>query len=116
VKLLFDENLSHRLVAALSGDFPGSEHVRDVGLKGARDTQIWNFARANAFVIVSKDNDFRQRSFVEGPPPKVVWVDVGNHGTPAIIELIRRSRTTLMAFGEDPEAGLLVLSVRRVPA
>jgi predicted nuclease of predicted toxin-antitoxin system len=35
MKLLFDENLSHRLVAQLGAEFPGSVHVRDVGLAPA---------------------------------------------------------------------------------
>ena len=37
MKLLFDENISPRLVAGLSDVFPGSVHVRDVGLARATD-------------------------------------------------------------------------------
>jgi len=113
VKLLFDENLSHRLVAVVGADFPGSAHVREVALLGASDQQIWEFARARDFVVVSKDSDFRQRSFVVGFPPKVVWLDVGNDGTAEIATLIRRSRAVLQQFGADSGAALLVLSKAR---
>ena len=81
MRLLFDENLSPKLVDLLEDDFPDSAHVYDLGLGGASDSQIWDQARADGFVIVSKDDDFRQRSFVEGAPPKVVWLQVGNAGT-----------------------------------
>jgi hypothetical protein len=54
VKLLFDENLSHKLVGILAHEFPGCAHVRDIGLRVAEDQQIWNHARTQGFVIVSK--------------------------------------------------------------
>lgn len=81
MKLLFDENVSPRLVAALMHDYPGSAHVRDVELRGAADARIWSYAHAQGFAIVSKDTDFRDRSFLEGAPPQVVWLDVGNAAT-----------------------------------
>ena len=89
MKLLFDENLSHKLGGRLANEYPGSTHVRNVGLRGAQDGHVWVHARADAFVIVSKDTDFRDRSYVEGFPPKVIWLDVGNAGTTAITELLR---------------------------
>jgi predicted nuclease of predicted toxin-antitoxin system len=99
VKLLFDENVSPLLVAALVDDYPGSAHVRDVGLRGAADARIWDFAHAQGFAIASKDTDFRERSFLEGAPPKVIWLDVGNAATAVIIELLQREQPRLLAFG-----------------
>jgi predicted nuclease of predicted toxin-antitoxin system len=58
VRLLFDENLAPRLANALSGVYPGSLHVTHCGLRGASDIEIWEYARDNGFVIVSKDSDF----------------------------------------------------------
>lgn len=81
MKLLFDENLSSSLVAQLQSEFPDSTHVDLIGMRGIADRGIWNYAGANAFVIVSKDNDFRQLSFLLGPPPKVIWLSVGKAGT-----------------------------------
>ncbi len=70
MKLLFDENLSPRLVRLVAVGYPGSVHVRDVGLKGHVDDALWQFARGSGLVIVSKDTDFRERSYVEGFPAK----------------------------------------------
>lgn len=110
MRLLFDENLSPRLVQLLSSEFPGSQHVRDLGLQAADDQAVWEHAASHGFVIVSKDSDFRQRSFVYGPPPKVVWIQVGNCTTDDVAGRLRGARIQLSAFDENPEAALLVLS------
>jgi predicted nuclease of predicted toxin-antitoxin system len=110
VRLLFDENLSPRLVRLLADEFPGSAHVREVGLLGAADLRIWEHARERGLIIVSKDNDFRQLSFLEASPPKVVWLDVGNDGTEAIAQLLRRARSQVLALQGESESSLLVLS------
>lgn len=72
---------------------------------------IWDYAREQRFAIVSKDTDFRERSFVEGFPPKIIWLDVGNAGTAAIAELLRRQRQRVESFETQEEASLLVLSL-----
>ena len=72
MKLLFDENLSPKLPRLLAELFPGSTHVRDCGLTGQSDEDIWRYAIANGFIIVSKDADFHQRTLLYGPPPKLV--------------------------------------------
>lgn len=111
MKLLLDENLSPRLAGLLSDPYPGSSHVKDVGLRGAADSRIWDFARAEAFVIVSKDSDFRERSLVDGFPPKIVWLAVGNASTSVIAELLQRERPRMQTFVDDHEASLLMLSI-----
>jgi predicted nuclease of predicted toxin-antitoxin system len=111
VTLLFDANVSHKLVSGLASEFPGSAHVRDVGLREADDRQIWEHARVHGFVIVSKDTDFRERSYLEGFPPKVVWLDVGNAATAAIAALLRNERERVERFATIEEASLLILSM-----
>jgi predicted nuclease of predicted toxin-antitoxin system len=85
-------------------------HVRGVGLLGAPDGHVWAYARDHGFTILSKDNDFRPRSFLDGAPPKVVWLHVGNASTQLIHDLLRRSVSQLTSFDVDAEAALLVLS------
>jgi predicted nuclease of predicted toxin-antitoxin system len=67
--------------------------------------------RAQGLLIVSKDTDFRERSYVEGFPPKIIWLDVGNAGTAAIAELLRRERHRVQHFERQEEASLLILSI-----
>ncbi len=110
MKLLFDQNLSYRLVAVLASEYPGSLHVRDVGLNAADDQAVWQFAVQQGMAIVSKDSDFQQRALLKGHPPKVVWVRLGNCTTAAVADLLRAKQTDLLAFEADATASFLVLS------
>jgi predicted nuclease of predicted toxin-antitoxin system len=89
MKLLFDQNLSHRLVSLLASEFPDSMHVRSVDMARAPDAAVWNFARHNGLVITSKDSDFQQRALLLGHPPKVVWVRLGNCSTDDVAHLLQ---------------------------
>ena len=113
MKLLFDENLSFRLVDFLAEEFPGSAHLEQAIGRSRPDAEAWQPAVANAYAIVSKDNDFRQRAFLSGPPPKVIWLDVGNAGTEQIVELLRARAPEVNRFGESAQDALLVLRLAR---
>ena len=110
MKLLFDENLSSRLVSALADEFPNSSHVNLIGLAGATDSEIWAYARQIDFTVVSKDDDFRSLSLVNGAPPKVIWLRIGNASTAAIEAFIRSALVKIWTFKISPEESLLVLS------
>ena len=110
MKFLLDQNLSHRLVEALSDLYPGSAHVRDLGLQRADDAAVWQIASTRGLIIVTKDSDFRQRSFLLGAPPKVVWIHRGNCSTAVIEAILRRQHSELDAFARDPVTTFLELS------
>ena len=109
VKLLFDQNLSPRLSTLLRAEFPGSAHVRQFGLARAADPVVWAHAAAQGFVITSKDVDFQQRALLLGPPPKVVWVRLGNCLTQHVEALLRSHHATLLEFEADPSASFIAL-------
>ena len=113
MKLLVDQNLSPRLLKTLLDLFPGSVHARDIGLRDAPDDSIWNYALERGLVIISKDADFRQKSFLLGPPPKVIWVGLGNCSTDKIEKTIRDFRVEIENFGKNKEASCLVLKERQ---
>jgi len=108
MKLLLDENLSHRLVALLQDAYPGTQHVAHVGLQGATDAVIWGFA------LVSKDDDFRQLSLLRGAPPKVVVLAIGNGGNAQALALLTDNRARVAAFEADAQESVLVLRAPRV--
>ena len=109
MKLLFDQDLSPRLAVALAPVFPGSLQVRDLGLQAASDTVVWTEAASRGLTIVSKDADFRQRSFLLGAPPKVIWLKVGNCTTGKIAALLLAHVDLVLSFERDPFGALLVL-------
>jgi predicted nuclease of predicted toxin-antitoxin system len=108
MKLLFDENLAPRLAAAFSDLYPGSVHLRDCGLRGASDIEVWQYARENGFIIVSKDSDFAARSFLLGSPPKVIWLRVGNCTTTRADFVLRNAAARLQAFDAGEESCLVL--------
>ena len=95
MKLLLDQNVSHRLVERLASLYPDSSHVRLVGLKAASDESVWAFAREHDFAIVSKDSDFYQRSLLFGFPPKVIWIRRGNCRTEALEQILRERHSDI---------------------
>ena len=110
MKFLFDQNLSHRLAGALADVYPESQHVRNVGLKESSDSVVWEYAKSNGFLIVSKDSDFHQRSLVLGHPPKVIWVKLGNCSTETVEQILRDHLEDTQRFESDATATFLVLS------
>ncbi len=89
MRLLFDEHLSERLPDLLAELFPGSLHVRQIRLGGARDSDVWQAAAQRDCLLVTKDEDFHRLSVLRGAPPKVVWIRVGNCTTEEVVELLR---------------------------
>jgi predicted nuclease of predicted toxin-antitoxin system len=55
-----------------------ARHVFDVGLAGATDIEIFHAARRVSADVVTKDMDFVLLSERHGPPPKIVWITIGN--------------------------------------
>jgi predicted nuclease of predicted toxin-antitoxin system len=109
MKLLFDQNLSPKLVNRLADLFPGCSHVQSVGLDSADDDQVWEHARLNGLAIVTKDEDYNNLSVVRGSPPKVIWLQLGNCTTVQVEAVFRARFTDIEAFEKDPSVGTLVL-------
>ena len=110
MKLLFDQNLSSRLVVALTDFYPESRHVRDIGLQAAIDEEVWSYALRHGLTIVSKDIDFHQRSLLFGSPPQVIWIALGNCSTDEIATLLRSRHKDVLAFERNVEAAFLILT------
>jgi len=109
VKLLFDENLWRKLVIRLAQLYPGSIHVAQAGLLESPDREIWEFAKAGNFVIVSTDTDLYELATTTGPPPKVVWLRRWAHPTRDAERVLRREAIRITEFAADPELAVLVL-------
>lgn len=110
MKLLFDENLSPKLPNRLNDLFPNSLHVRDVGMKATTDSIVWDYAKENDFIIVSKDADMHDLSLVLGNPPKVIWLRLGNCSTRQVENLLRRDFEPIKLFYRDKNLSLLAVA------
>jgi len=110
MKLLIDENLSDRIALIVADLFPGSIHVKQAGLIRSDDLVIWNYAKFNEFVIVSKDGDFHQLSLVHGFPPKVIYLDIGNSPTRQVVSLLRSHEGNIKNFFASRSESILIIS------
>jgi predicted nuclease of predicted toxin-antitoxin system len=61
VKLLFDHNLSPALINRLKDLYADSSHVYNLNLDQVPDTEVWQYARREDFLIVTKDAGRFQR-------------------------------------------------------
>lgn len=109
MKLLLDENLSDRIIQQIIDLFPDSEHVKTLGLINTDDLIIWEYAKVNGFVIVSKDSDFHQRSLLYGHPPKFIYLRVGNCPTSKITQILRDNLDSIIQFANSQTESVLIL-------
>ncbi|MFK8165630.1 MAG: DUF5615 family PIN-like protein [Lewinella sp.] len=115
MKILFDENLSYRIIGRIKSAYPEAIHVDQVGLpEQPGDSLIWQWARDNDYVvIVSQDSDFVDLLDRHGPPPKVVHLRFGNQRVATVAEFLKSKLPVIRAFVEDEEHSLLeILSLK----
>ena len=110
MRLLFDENVSPRLVQLLRDLYPNSAHVHDLGLGASDDRDLWSYAATQGFVVVTKDVDVYHRSIRLGHPPKVIWLRLGNGPTAEVEAMLRHRHPELLTFYDDDSRSCAVLT------
>jgi len=99
-----DAQLSPALAAWIAAEFNHpAKAVRDLGLRNAKDKDIFEAARRANAIVLTKDADFVE--FVErlGPPPHVLWITSGNTSNAALRGLLSQAlpkALELVAKGE----------------
>lgn len=109
MKLLLDENLSRRLVPFLLQDFPDTTQVALLGMERASDQTLWEYARDNGYVIVTKDSDYYDLSLLHGAPPKVIWLKLGNVNKAIITKKLLDNRAMIERLLEQDDVGCVEL-------
>ncbi len=112
MKLLLDENLSRRLVPFLLHDYPGSSHVCLMGLESASDVDVWNAAKNQDFVIVTRDADFEELSLVWGQPPKVIWLKISNQTRAATLKVLLDNHSKINEALFDMDQACVEVSIQ----
>jgi len=95
MKLLLDENLSRRVVPFILDAYPGSSQIALLNMEQADDQAVWQYAKQNSFVIVTRDSDYIDLSALHGQPPKIVWLRTGNQTKAAVIHLLLKSKDAI---------------------
>lgn len=107
MKLLFDENLSYKLVHRLSDIFADSRHVKDVQLENENDLKIWEFAKSHNFAIVTKDSDFVDFINIKGYPPYLIWIRSNNVRVKEVEKIIRDNAIRILNSFEAQKIGII---------
>lgn len=102
MKLLFDQNISFRILSKIKVNFTDAKQVRQLGIKNYSDIEIWKFAKENEFTIVTFDADFYDLSNLKGYPPKIVWLRFGNTKTDFIADIINSKNLIIKDFISSP--------------
>jgi predicted nuclease of predicted toxin-antitoxin system len=105
MKLLFDQNISHRILKIMTDQMQGSSHVKMEGLINSSDRQIWDFAKLHNFTIVTQDSDFNDLNTLLGFPPKIIWLRIGNLQTKVILEILIDHIDEIKHFIENIDFG-----------
>jgi predicted nuclease of predicted toxin-antitoxin system len=106
-KLLFDQNLSFRIIKNIVHQFPESTHVRLIKLDQADDLTVWEYSKKNGFHIVTQDSDYNDINTLNGYPPKIIRITTGNSTTKKIIELILNKSDLIHDFLDNEKNGYL---------
>jgi len=110
MKLLFDENLSYKLCSRLEDIFPHSVHVRTLDFEGMCDMELWNFAKKESFIIVTKDSDFNDISTIYGFPPHIIWIKVGNSTLKTMENILRTNYIKIKNIFKENKCGIIELN------
>lgn len=103
MKLLFDQNISNRLIAKITHLFPHAKQVKELKLEGSTDRQIWEYSKKEKFTILTFDSDFYDLSTLYGHPPKIIWLRLGNISTNELSAFIESKYQIIVEFINDDD-------------
>jgi len=105
MRLLFDQNISHRILKLIPEKYFYATSVKAEGLINASDIEIWEFAQLNNYIIVTQDSDFNDLNLLYGFPPKIIWIRTGNLSTHLIADLLKDYYTEIYSFVNNENYG-----------
>ena len=110
VKLLFDQNISYRLVGRLEKIYPNSLHVEAVGLDKSSDIDVWKYAKENNFILVTKDSDFNEICALYDFPPHIIWLRLGNSRVVDIENILIKYQEKICEIIKESKTGIIEIN------
>ncbi len=104
MKILIDQNISHRIIPKLNAGFSEVFHIKNVNLIDNSDTTIFKFAQSNNFeAIITMDDDFQNIIAQHGAPPKIIWIRTGNCSTNYLAQKLNTNLIRIKFFLSEIE-------------
>lgn len=107
MKILFDENISHRILPLLSDSFQPCVHAKIIFPSLKTDRDIWHYAHKHHYTIVTFDSDFYGWQLLNGFPPKIIWLRCGNITTRALVHKLNAHEKQLINFSRNKKEGVV---------
>ena len=107
MNLLFDQNISFKIIKRIENFLPNSKQVKSLKLENKSDKEIWEYAKKHKYVIVTFDSDFYDFSIIWGSPPKIIWLRTNDQRTETIVSLLKNHVLTINEFIENSEIACL---------
>ena len=82
--------------------------VQHLGLRDAKDRDIFLAAKKTGIVVMTKDSDFIQLLEQRGPPPQIIWIALGNTSNIRIKGVLQK---TLLAALEILKTGEALVEI-----
>jgi predicted nuclease of predicted toxin-antitoxin system len=106
--ILIDQNISFRVISRINATFPDVEHVKSLNLMDTNDYDIFMFARRNTIeAVITLDEDFNLLVMEHNPPPKIIWLRIGNASTAVQAETLLRNAAVIRHFLTDSQTDCL---------
>lgn len=86
MKFIVDAQLPPAIARSLEAVGHEAKHVYDLQSVSVPDRWIWKYAVDNNAIIVTKDEDFAERSLREKTGPIIVWLRIGNCSRRALLQ------------------------------
>lgn len=113
MKILFDQNISFRIVKRIADIFPEARQVRELGIENSTDKEIWEYAKREQYTILTFDADFYDFSLVWGHPPKIIWIRIWNQSTNEVEQILRKQEKAILDFIMDDQLACLEITYPR---
>lgn len=78
--------------------------LRDLGLRDATDLRIFQEARDQTAIVMTKDVDFAVLQAQRGAPPQIIWLTCGNTSNARLREVLMMHLSRVLALLSQGEA------------
>lgn len=98
MKILFDQNISYRIISKITVAFPNAKQIKQLGIENYSDIEIWDYAKKNEYTIITFDSDFFDFANIKGHPPKIIWLRIGNTKTDFLAGILNEKKSIISDF------------------
>lgn len=99
MKIWLDAQLSPDLAAWMTKEFGITTiAIREIGLREATDRKIFDHAKIEAAIIMTKDSDLVDLVNLRGAPLQIIWLTCGNTSNAKLKQILTKAMPHAIAM------------------